>query len=305
MQAAPPMVPRHLPGTSATRVHMVIAVLYSAPVLVLLAFLSLVDTPWLAFLTRANTSQPPHWHLPWPILQWAVTSPEGYLTLSALGILVVVPPFVLFWIWRYRSQVLPARDVTDVPQVWWAIPWQARLQAPLVQRWLGQRRSERAVTLALLVVGVLLFVALMGVLFAALTVSGRLLNQLLDAQPCITHYGCRPWTDTLKRVLSPGFIAGLALGEWAVSLWLHRLEVITGVWFRYGAWMGGNTLYYVRQPGVTSEAATAALAQVSPVHAVPYVRYIFFFVLVWSWYAVLFAAAFLLDTWLQYQWLPG
>jgi hypothetical protein len=234
MQAAPPMVPRHLPGTSATRVHMVIAILFSAPMLVLLAFLSLVDTPWLAFLTRANTSQPPHWHLP-----WAVTLPAGYLTLSALGILVVVPPFVLFWIWRYRSQVLPARDVTDVPQVWWAIPWQARLQPPLLQRWLGQRRSELAVSLALLVVGVLLFVALVGVLFAAIVVSGRLLNQL-DAQPCITHYGCRPWTDTLKRVLSPGFFAGLALGEWAWALWLHRLEITSGVWFRYGAWMGGE-----------------------------------------------------------------
>lgn len=305
MQAAPPMiVSRHLPGWSATRVHMVMAILFSAPILVLLVFFSLIDTPWLAFLTRANTSHPPHWHLPWPVLQWAVTSPAGYLTLFALGILVVVPPFVVFSIWRYRSQVLPARDVTDVPQVWWAIPGQARLQPPLLQRWLGQRRSERTVSLALLVVGVLLFVAQVGVLFAAMGVSGRLLNQL-DVQPCITHYGCRPWTDILKRVLSPSFFAGLALGEWAWALWLHRLEVTSGVWFRYGAWMGGNRLYYVRQPGVTSEAATAALARVSPTHAVPYVRYIFFFVLVWSWYAVLFAAAFLLDTWLQYQWLPG
>lgn len=305
MQAASlTMVPRHLPGWSATRVHMVIAILVSAPMLVLLAFLSLVDTPWLAFLTGANTSQPPHWHLPWPVLQWAVTSPVGYLTLSALGILVVAPPFIRFSLWRYRSQVLPARDVTDVPQVWWAIPGQARLQPPLPQRWLGQRRSERAVSLALLVVGVLLFVALMGVLLAAMGVSGRLLNQL-DVQPCSTHYGCRPSTDTLKSVLSLGFFAGLALGEWAWAWWLRRLEGTSGVWFRYGAWMGGNTLYYVRQPEVTSEAATAALARVSPTHAVPYVRYSFFFVLAWSWYAVLFAAAFLLDTWLQYQWLPG
>lgn len=302
--AAPMMVPRHLPGWSATRAHIVIAILCSAPVLIVLVFFSLVDTPWLAFLTRTNTSQPPHWRLPWPVLQWAVTSPAGYLTLSALGILVVAPPFVLFSVWRYRSQVLPARDVTDVPQVWWAIPWQARLQPPLLQRWLGQRRSERAVSLALLVVGVLLFVALVGVLLEAIAVSSRLPN-LLNVQLCITHYGCRPWTDTLKRVVSPLFFAGLALGQWAWALWLRRLEVTSGVRFRYGAWMELNTLYYVRQPGVTSEAATAALARVSPTHAVPYVRYIFFFALVWSWYAALFAAAFLLDTWLQYQWRPG
>lgn len=305
MQAAPPMiVSRHLPGWSATRVHLVIAILLSAPMLVFVAFLSLVDTSWLAFLTRANTSHPPHWHLPWPVLQWAVTSPAGYLTLFALGMLVVAPPFILFSLWRYRSQVLPARDVTDVPQVWWAIPQQVHLQPPLQQRWLGQRRSERAVSLALLVVGVLLFVALVGVPLEAIAVSNRLLNQL-DVQPCITHYGCRPPTATLKTIVTFGWMAWLWLGPWAVAWWLRRLEVTSGVWFRYGTWMGGIGLYYMRQPGVTSEVATAALARVSPAHAVPYVRYIFFFVLVWGWYAVLFAAAFLLDTWLQYQWLPG
>ena len=302
MQAAPSMVPRDVPGTSATRVQMVFAVLLSAFTLVILVFFSLIETIYIQPLDGG--SPPPPWHLPWPVLQWAVASPTGFLTLSALGILVVGPPFVLFWIWLYRPQVARARDVTDVPKVWWAIPWQAHLQPPLLHRWLGQRRSERAVSLALLVVGVLLFVALMGVLLAASLVSVRLTNQL-DAQCATTHYGCPPPTATLKTILAFGWFAGMALGQGAVALWLHRLEVTSGVWFRYGNWMGGSRLYYVRQPGVTPEAATAALARVSPAHAVPYVRYLFFYVLVWGWNAVLFAAAFLLDTWLQYQWLPG
>jgi hypothetical protein len=302
MQAAPPIIPRGVPGTSATTVQMGVAILLSAFTFVILVFFSLIETIYIQPLDGG--SPPPPWHFPWPVLQWAVASPTGFLTLSALGILVVAPPFVLFSIWRYRSQVARARDVTDVPKMWWAIPWQAHLQPPLLQRWLGQRRSERAVSLALLVVGVLLFVALVGVPLEAIAVSNRLGNQL-DVQPCITHYGCPPPTATLTTIVTFGWVAGLALGQGGVSLWLHRLEVTSGVWFRYGTWMGGNRLYYVRQPGVTSEAATAALARVSPAHAVPYVRYIFFFVLVWSWYAVLFAAAFLLDTWLQYQWLPG
>ena len=302
MQAAPPIIPRDVPGTSATRVQMGGAVFGSALTLVILVFFSLIETIYIQPLDGG--SPPPPWHLPWPVLQWAVASPMGFLTLSALGILVVAPPFVLFSIWRYRPQVARARDVTDVPKMWWAIPQQARLQPPLLQRWLGERHSERAVSLALLVVGVLLLVALVGVILAASVVSGRLVNQL-DAQCATTHYGCPPPTATLKTILVFGWFAGLALGQGGVSLWLHRLEVTSGVWFRYSAWMGGSRLYYVRQPGVTSEVATAALARVSSAHAVPYVRYIFFFVLVWSWYAVLFAAAFLLDTWLQYQWLPG
>ncbi|HET8908601.1 MAG TPA: hypothetical protein VFN11_16720 [Ktedonobacterales bacterium] len=302
MQAAPSRVPRHLPGWSATRVQMVFAVLLSAFTLVILVFFSLVETIYIQPLDGG--SPPPPWHLPWPVLQWAVASPMGFLTLSALGILVVGAPFVLFYIWLYRPQVARARDVTDVPKMWWAIPQQAHLQPPLLHRWLGERRSERTVSLALLVVGVLLFVALVGVPLEAIAVSNRLLNQL-DVQPCITHYGCRPPTATLKTIVTFGWMAWLWLGPWAVAWWLRRLEVTSGVWFRYGTWMGGNRLYYVRQPGVTSEAATAALARVSPAHAVPYGRYLFFFVLVWGWYEVLFAAAFLLDTWLQYQWLPG
>ena len=301
MQAAPPMVPRHLPGTSATRVQMVFAILLSAFILVILVFFSIVETIYIQPLDGG--SPPPPWHLPWPVLQWAVASPTGFLTVSVLGILVAGAPFVLLYIWLYRPQVARARDVTDVPKMWWAIPWQAHLQPPLLQRWLGQRRSERAVSLALLVVGALLFVALVGVFLAAAGVSVMLTNQL-DAQCATTHYGCPPPTAPLKTILVFDWIAGLALGQGALALWLHRLEVTSGVWFRYGNWMGSR-LYYVRQPGVTSEAATAALARVSPAHAVPYVRYIFFYMLAWSWYAVLFAAAFLLDTWLQYQWLPG
>src|SRR5215831_13201410 len=118
MQAAPPKVPRHLPGWSATRGHMVIAILLSAPTLVILVFFSLIETIYIQPLDGG--SPPPPWHLSWPVVQWAVASPTGFLTLSALGILVVGSPFAVFSIWRYRSQVAHARDVTDVPQVWWA-----------------------------------------------------------------------------------------------------------------------------------------------------------------------------------------
>src|SRR5690349_16891836 len=114
MEAAPSRGAGHLPGTSATRVERDAAVLVIAPSRVSLVFFSLIETIYIQPLDRG--SPPPPWHLPWPVLQWAVASPTGFLTLSALGILVVGAPFVLFYIWLYRPQVARARDVTDVPK---------------------------------------------------------------------------------------------------------------------------------------------------------------------------------------------
>jgi hypothetical protein len=284
--------------------QMGLAVMWSANALVPLAFLSLINTSWLAFLTGPTTIwSPRHWHLPWPVLQWAVTSPVGYLTLSGLGILVVAPLFVLFGLWIYCRKVARARDITYVPQVGWASPWQARIQLPLLQRWLGLARRERAVSLILLAVGALLAGALVGVVGAAVGESGRF--AVTDAHLCTVHEGCPPLPAPLKGIGIVSLWAAMALGYGARSLWLHRLEATSGVWFRSGGGMGGNTLYYVRKLGVTPEAATAALARVSSARAVPHARIIFFNALVFSPWMVLWAAAWLLDTWLQYQWLPG
>jgi hypothetical protein len=237
------------------------------------------------------------------VLQWAVDSPTGYLALSALGILVVAPLVVLLSMWLYRRKVARARDITYVPQVGWASPWQAGLQPPPLQRWLGLTRRERALSLGLLAVGALLAGALVGVYFAAPVVSLRF--AVKDAHLCTVHNGCPPLPAPLKGIAIVSLWAALALVYWARSLWLRRLEVTSGVWFRYGAWMRGNRLCYVRKLGVTPEAATAALARVSSARAVPYARYLFFIALVFSPWMVLWVAAWLLDTWLQYQWLPG
>jgi hypothetical protein len=289
---------------SVTKVQMGLAVMYSAFTLVPLAFFSLINTTWLAFLTGPNTIwSPRYWHLPWPVLQWAVDSPVGYLTLSALGILVVAPLVVLLSMWLYRRKVARARDITYVPQVGWASPWQASLQPPPLQRWLGLTRRERAVSLVLLVLGVLFVIVLLVVYFAAPAATFRF--AVTDAHLCTVHEGCPPLPAPLRGIAIVSLWAAIALVYWARSLWLHRLEVTSGVWFCYGAWMGGNTLYYVRQPGVTPEAARAVLARVSSARPVPYVRYLFFGALVFSPWMVLWAAAWLLDTWLQYQWLPG
>jgi hypothetical protein len=289
---------------SVTKLQTGLAVMYSAFTLVPLAFFSLINTTWLAFLTGPNTIwSPRHWHLPWPVLQWAVTSPVGYLALSALGILVVAPLVVLFGRWSSRSMVARARDVTYVPQVWWASSWQAGLQPPPLQRWLGPGRRERAVSLVLLAVGMLLAIVLVVVYFAAPVVTFRF--AVTDAHLCTVNEGCPPLPAPLKGIAFVSLWAAIALVYWVRSWWLHRLEVSSGVWFRYGTWLGGNKLYYVRQPGVTPEAATAALERVSSARVVPYARYIFFIALVFSPWMVLWTAAWLLDTWLQYQWLPG
>jgi hypothetical protein len=96
------------------------------------------------------------WHLPWPLLQWTLTTPIGNLAWVALGFLVTGPPLVLLALWVGRHAVARARDVTEVPLAEWVSPRQTRLQPPLGQHWWGVGRRERVVSLVLLVLAVAL-----------------------------------------------------------------------------------------------------------------------------------------------------
>jgi hypothetical protein len=91
-------------------------------------------------------------------------------------------------------------------------------------------------------------------------------------------------------------------GVWA--LWLKRVQATSGIWFRYPNWVRMSPLCYLRQPGVTPEAAAVALARVSSAHATPYARQFFYGSLVVSLGMLPWCAALILFAWLPYQWLP-
>jgi hypothetical protein len=166
---------------------------------------------------------------------------------------------------------------------------------------LGVAPRQRLVSLALLVFGILLAIAVVGVgcgLFFVL-VRGPDLHGL-----CTDQYGCPP-------VLLPNqipFAAStlpLALLFMAHAFWLKRVERAGGVRFRYASALKLRPLVYVRQPGVTSEAATAALVAASSERAVPFGRQTFFGVLLAIFALLPWCATGILLAWLPYQWLPG
>src|SRR5258706_12656696 len=85
-------------------------------------------------------------HLPWPALQWTVTTPVGALVLMALFLLAVGPPGILLNRWQLRREVGRAVDVTDVPPAAWPGLRQARPQQPVLQRWLGNGACHTAIS---------------------------------------------------------------------------------------------------------------------------------------------------------------
>jgi hypothetical protein len=241
------------------------------------------------------------WHLPWPVLQWALTTLVGNLILCALYLLVAGPAFILFGVWRCRRMVARARDVTGMPLAA-GTNSQARLHLPLLQRWLGVDRRERALSLVLLAFGVLLVVALVGIACASSVsvFSGSVWNGL-----CSDQYGCPPNVVALAWTSMASIWAAAALMFGVRFIWLRRVEATSGVVFLYAESVRMKSLCYVRQPGVTSEAASLALARVSSNRTIPLARQLFFGVLVMSLALVPCWAGMILNSWLPGQWLPG
>lgn len=290
-------VPPWLPGTSASGVAKVTAILNGALLLVGSVPLALLVVTW-------SWSGAPGGHLPWPALQWAFTTPLGALLLATLCLLVVGPPLMLFNLWLLHPQVARAIDITGLPPAWWPGPWPTYPQQPSLQRWLGQGRRERALNLALFALGTLLAAALVGALLGSgvygLRASGA--RYAPDGNGCPN--GCPP-TYPLTGIVLASWFAAIALSWVARFLWLRRVEATSRVWLRYRSWLDAARLYYVRQPGVTPEAAAGALARFSSARPVPWARTFFISVLALTPYALLASASFALNGWLQLQWIPG
>lgn len=252
-------------------------------------------------LIEASGSGVRGWHLPWPVLQWILTTLPGNLLLVALCLVVSGPVCVLAGVWSSRLYIVRARDVTDLPLAAWPTSrevFREALRTAHRSHWLGTGRWERVVSLALLVLGLLLAIAL-------ITVAGLALSTEPDfGALCSNQYGCPPVISTLWTFVA--IWLPLPVVYVARSCWLRHAETTCGVWFRGAEALASTTpLAYVRQPEVTAEAASAALVLVSRTRTVPLARQVFFGVLILSALEVPPLIALVLNAWLPSQWLPG
>jgi hypothetical protein len=283
-----------LPGISASRAAKGTAMLFGALVLVGYGPLMLLSVSPIG--ARGG-------HLPWPALQWAVTTPAGALVLMALCILVLSPSSVLLTRSQFRREVAGAIDLSGVLFAGGPGALQMRPQRSRLQRWLGSRHGEQALSVALLVLGTLLAIALVGAFLASSILWRRGFGDV-RVQCDTSGSGCPP-TFSLMVLPIAGWVAATAVSHVVRARWLRRIEATSHVWLRYRTWVSMAPLYYVRPPGVTPEVAAAALARFSSTRAVPFARRFFIGVLVMTPYGLLVSASFFLSAWLQLQWIPG
>src|SRR5258707_13414739 len=97
--------PRTLPGTDALLLQKVFLFIFVGMVVVILA-LSIATTA--ADGTRAQGGQ-----LPWPLVQWAVTTPLGTLAVALVGGLAAGLPLLL--VRRVSPVAASPVDVTELP----------------------------------------------------------------------------------------------------------------------------------------------------------------------------------------------
>ena len=282
--------PPRLPGVRATTPFLIgglILPLFLLPLVPLIGLMT-VDA------TQAGG------HLPWPAALWALTTPAGLVVLLAICIGVGAPTFIVAQRHTLRGRTLArAVDVTEVP------PWVWLTRPPVypgetrAERWLGRSRRARLVSLTLLGGAALIYLLLL----ASFLVSAVVIWRSIPHPPCGVG-GCPPTYPLIPIGLASEWVI-IGLSSFAQYRWLRRVEASSGVWLRYRNWFQTQGLCYIRQPGVTLEAAAVALARFAPAERMPLARAFAFVVLgALPLILVLFAGGFL-QFWLQTQWLPG
>ncbi len=279
--------PRTLPGTDALLLQKFFLIIYLGMVVVILA-LSIATAALLG--AQAQEGQ-----LPWPIVQWAVTTPLGTLAVALVGGLAVGLP--LLWARRVSPVATSPVDVTELPVPAWPRPlppWRRPGGPTPAEYWLGRGRRQRVLSL--------LSLALAGLLmFGSFAAYGAVSWYVLTHLPNCSGPRCPP---TYNQLQGPPIVIGFTIAFLGQYLRVRRVERRCGIWFRAPFTLGDFTCY-VRRPGVTPEAAAAALARYTrdmerPAACGAVVSALFFVPFV-----LMLIALILLTIWLPTQWMPA
>lgn len=102
------------------------------------------------------------WHLPWPLVQWALATPAVILALAlACAVLILIANVMFLPRTLLAMRMGRALDVTDIPpELWPARPF--HYDETRRERWLGRGRRTQLISLALLISAILLSLAVTG-----------------------------------------------------------------------------------------------------------------------------------------------
>jgi hypothetical protein len=279
--------PRTLPGTDALLLQKIFLVIFLGMVVVILA-LSIATT-------AADGAHAQGGQLPWPLVQWAVTTPLGTLTVALVGGLAAGLPLLLV------RQVIPVAmspvDVTELPLSAWPRPlppWRRPGGPSVAQFWLGRGWRQRVLSL--------LSLALAGLLvLGSFAAYGAVAWYGLTHLPDCTGPRCPP---TYSQFQGPPMLIGLTIAFLGQYRRVRQVERRCGIWFRVPFTLGEFSCY-VRRPGVTAAAAAAALARYTRDVERPVARGAFVAALFLMPFFLVLIALSLLSIWLPTQWMPS
>jgi hypothetical protein len=288
---APQRPPRALPGSDPQRIQKWFALLGLGIAAILL----------IAALVSAVQIGAQRGHLPWPVAQWALTTPLGALALTMSGALMVSAPIAALA--RLSLAFYQPVDVTDLPVAAWPRPVLRRpgpVGGTRTEVLLGRGQRQRAWNRLALALAALLLLSLLAVIPLALI-------YVVTYFPDCGASGCPP--SFMEQIsFSPTFL-GLFLVQLSQLVGVAWVERRCGIWFRArnpGRNPGESNLgTYIRRPGVTAEAAAARLQRYTSRWSRPGAQFILLAVLAFAPYILLLCGGYLLSTWLSTQWIPG
>lgn len=285
--------PRGLPGVDPWLLLKIIFPIY----LFLLGVMLALD------IATATLNDTRGGHLPWPLVQWALTTPLGVLAVAVVGGLLWTTPLWLITLARPAPLIAYPMDVTGLPPEMWPRPpslWRAPVGWTLADTWLGRGRSQRAVTL-------------LSLALAALLLLGMVAGFIAAAWYGLTHFalhcgpsGCSP--SYLGQLSNGPEFVGLTILFLATILRVVYVERRCGVWFRVRDILdvlSSSFGTYIRRPGVTPEAAATALQRYTRDPRRPLARSILMVTLALLPAFLMLAGSLLLATWLSTQWIPA
>lgn len=279
--------PRHLPGTDPLLAHKIFLAIFLGMAAVILA---------LSAATAAAIGAREEGHLPWPLAQWALTTPLGTLAVALVGGLAAGLPLLL--VRRVISPVDRPVDVTELPLPTWPRPlppWRRPGGPTPAEYWLGRGRRQRALSVLALALAVLLVLAFFAV-YSAVAWYG------LTHLPDCSGARCPPTSGQLQ---GPAMILGLAIARLGQYGWVRQVERRCGIWFRAPDVTLGSLTCYIRRPGVTAAAAASALARYTRNGERPMARRALVGVLCTAPFFLVLIALVLLNVWLPTQWIPA